>query len=140
MNTEQHSQSSTSVTIKELKDGLKKWGRLMKIEGEEIEVYPKGKRGALSYFTDDRLDALSTARKEALSTFEMSLDWITNEHVEAALYAWYSLHGSTWKSELLRAWSNGNYGKLTMTPHAGNLQRFRNADGHEAIEHITRNL
>lgn len=58
-------QTQYDMTDKELRKLLKTCGWMLRKDGNEYEVYPKGKRGDLSYFTNDRQDALNTAKNEA---------------------------------------------------------------------------
>ena len=50
------------MSLTELKTTAKKRGYIVEKLDGEIEIYPKGKRGDASYYTDDALDACKTMR------------------------------------------------------------------------------
>jgi hypothetical protein len=78
------------MTDKELRKLLKTWGWMLKKDGDQYEVYPKGERGSWSYFTTDKMDALGTAAAESRAMFNNNLRHITNDEVKGALLLWFS--------------------------------------------------
>ena len=123
-------QFDIEMTDKELRGFLKTWGWLIKKDGDEYEVYPKGERGTMSYFTTDKQDALATAKREATAMFADRISFITYEDgkVQDALLQWFDHARADWKTALASAWYTGNYGRLVNTSTAATLQRLRNRD------------
>ena len=98
------------MTDKELRKLLKTWGWMLKKDGDQYEVHPKGERGDWSYFTTDKVDALGTAAAESRAMFNTHLRHITNEEVKGALLLWFSTFRAGWRERLFDAWYTGNYG------------------------------
>ena len=111
--------------------------QLKSLDGE-FEVYPKGQRGEKSYFTNDLIDAINTARFSRKHEFAESIkDVPTTKEVKAALVEWYAAHYKAWKTALYNSWFTGSYGsRFANTDVASILQSFRNVNGHEAISKI----
>jgi len=128
------------MTDTDLRKLLKTWGWMLKKDGDEYEVYPKGERGWLSYFTTDRQDALDTAKRESKSIFEAAISFITYEGVQDALIQWHDTFRSKWRERLFDAWYTGNYGSFNPTDVSSILQRLRNTNGHDTLTQIPVNL
>ena len=129
-------QTQYDMTDTDLRKLLKTWGWILRKDGDEYEVYPKGKRGDLSYFTNDRQDALDTAKAEAKSAFEASIRFITYDGVQDALIQWHDTFRASWREALFTAWYTGNYGRFSPTSVSSTLQRLRNTHGGEVINQI----
>lgn len=124
------------MTDTDLRKLLKTWGYMLRKDGDEYEVYPKGQRGVLSYFTHDRDDALATAEREAKGTFESEISFITYEGVQQALIEWHDTFRASWKEALFTAWWTGNYGRFNHTTVSSTLQKLRNSQASEVINLI----
>jgi len=133
-------QTQYDMTDKELRKLLKTWGWMLRKDGDEYEVYPKGERGDLSYFTNDRQDALNTAKNEAKYAFEASIRFITYEGVQDALIQWHDTFRASWREALFTAWYTGNYGRFSTTNVSSILQRLRNTNGQDTLAQIPVNL
>jgi hypothetical protein len=128
------------MTDKELRKLLKTWGWMLKKDGDQYEVYPKGERGSWSYFTTDKMDALGTAAAESRAMFNNNLRHITNDEVKGALLLWFSTFRSKWRERLFDAWYTGNYGSYNTQDVSSILQRLRNTNGHDTLTKIPVNL
>ena len=129
------------MSLVELRRVLKTWGYCLKKDGDELEIYPKGKRGALSYFTDDKNDARFTAAAEAAQTFTRSLEAvseITTEETREALVEWFRYHRADWMDKLQSAWYSGGYVGFQGTNVEGTLQRLRNTNGRDVLLALTK--
>ena len=128
------------MTDKELRKLLKTWGWMLKKDGDQYEVYPKGERGDWSYFTTDKMDALGTAAAESRAMFNTHLRHITNEEVNGALLLWFSTFRAGWRERLFDAWYTGNYGIYNTHDVSSILQRLRNTNGQDTLAQIPVNL
>lgn len=130
--------NSYKITQAEARKTLASIGYQLKVADGEFEVYPKGQRGEKSYFTNDLIDAINSARFSRKHEFAESIkDIPTVAEVKAALVEWYSFHHGEWKNALYNAWFNGNYGgRFANTNVASILQAFRNTNGHEVVSKI----
>lgn len=130
-----------NITQTEARERLKGLGYQLRKTDGEFEIYPKGQRGALSYFTDDLQDAIDTARAETTQRFTVAVRNVAHpqfhQHHREALITWHGRHGAQWRDELLSAWYTGNYG-FSFANRAenvdGNLQQLRNTCGREILD------
>lgn len=130
--------TSYKITQAEARKTLAEVGYQLKSLDGEFEVYPKGQRGEKSYFTNDLIDAINSARFSRKHEFAESIkDVPTTKEVKAALVEWFAYHHAEWKTALYTAWINGNYGgRFANTDVASILQAFRNTNGHEVLNKI----
>lgn len=114
---------------------IKKWGYVANFDGGEVEIYPKGKRGAGSYFASDKRDAVKTAREEAISAFRANLETAGLELWQRdALASWFERTGIQWRDALYDAWCTGNY---RGSAASAELQALRNSrDGYRLVAAI----
>ena len=139
MNNQFNTAATSDLTLADLRRYARTYGWLVKVDGDELEVYRSGHRGNASYFTDDRDDALATIKAEATSLFTTALfhSTLTDEATREALLEWYSTHRAAWHRELRGAWYSGNYGRFSSNDVSSILQRLRNHfDGHYVIDQI----
>lgn len=123
------------LSIAEAKSACSYVGFVLKKENGEFEVYPRGKRGAQSYFTSDIEDAVLTAKATSATLFAevlANLEGVSEETIEA-LAKWQESEGCQWKDALYTAWHNGNYRSFRNTNVESTLQRFRNTNGYEVL-------
>jgi len=142
--TDYYNTAATSdLTLADLRRYARTYGWLVKVDGDELEVYRSGHRGNASYFTDDRDDALATIKAQATSLFTtaLCLSSLTDEATFDALIEWYSTHRAAWHRELRDAWYSGNYGRFASKDVSSILQRLRNHfDGHAVINEVYQTL
>ena len=109
---------------------IKKWGYLAKFSDGGVEVYPKGKRGACSYYASDNQDAVRTAREEAIAAFRANLEATGLELWQRdALASWFERTGTQWRDALHDAWSTGNYRGSAVSSDLQALRNSRNGYG-----------
>jgi hypothetical protein len=127
-----------ATTIAEARERLARVGYSLRKKDGEFEVFPKGKPGPLSYFTNDLDDAVGTARAEVERAFKAKVDPLPiPTEAKTALCMWHRSHGVEWKEELYHAWITGNYGTFAHDNVSSTLQRLRNSpNGHEVIENL----
>ncbi len=120
---------------KEVKTLVKKWGYLAKFSDGEVEIFPKGKRGACSYYASDKQDAVRTAREEAIAAFRASLEATGLELWQRdALASWFERTGIQWRDALYDAWFTGNY---RGSAASSELQALRNSrEGYALVASI----
>lgn len=130
--------TSYKITQAEARKTLAEIGYQLRTADGEFEVYPTNQRGSKSYFTDDLIDAINSARFECKHKFAESIkDIPTTAEVKAALVEWFAYHHAEWKNALYTAWIRGYYGsRFSNTNVASTLQSFRNTNGFEAISKI----
>lgn len=122
-------------SLAEVRSQLASWGYRLAKTGDELEAYPKGKRGALSYFSTDRSDVIAAVRAAALLSFKNSLiELRIPEATKAALVEWYAYHKNKWRDNLVFvAWCSGRYDGFSRSDVASTLQQLRNTNGHAIV-------
>jgi hypothetical protein len=110
--------------------------------GDEIEIRRRGDKFP-GYFTDDRADAIQTAKHLATCDFTERLQTLPGivdgrpilQETCDALRRWFASYGVKWADELHRAWMTGNYNRNN---DSGTLQALRNVNGHEVVRILTK--
>lgn len=124
-------------SLKELKAACSRVNHVLVKDGDEYEVYPRGKRGAASYFTTDASDAVTTAQAEFIRDYRAKVAAsAVHALLQPALCEWINAYGNEWKELLYQAWINGNYRSFRNTNTESSLQKLRNTNGHEAIANL----
>ena len=125
------------ITQAEARKLLAEVGYQLRTADGEFEVYPKGQRGKKSYFTNDLIDAIKSARFQRKHEFAESIkDIPTTAEVKAALLEWYAVHLGEWKNALYTAWCGRGYGRFVGTNISSLLQSFRNTNGFEVVSKL----
>jgi hypothetical protein len=134
------------MPLTELKTAAKKRGYIVKKLDGEIEIYPKGKRGDASYFTDDALDAFKTMRMDFVQRQSARITFVTAgyeglERFTAPLLTYAMASGRwDWTDHLLRDWYRAGSTTVGCDTYS-QLHRLRNhptIDGHEILRQIAK--
>ena len=131
-----------TYSLTETKALVASYGYTATHKAGEIEIRPRGSKEP-GYFTNDRHDAILTARYLATAKFQAKVDALPEtvdgrpvpEEAKKALVQWYAEHGKQWTRELYTAWQYCRYG---YNHDSGTLQRLRNTNGHEVISLLNR--
>ena len=131
------------MTMTDLKTAAKRRGYMVKKTEGEIEIYPKGKRGDASYFTNDTDDAFDTlkadfASRQAKRIKEVTDKFDTNPTLKAeeCLIQYAVASGrSDWTIHLFNDWYRA--GSTTVDSDTYTLLHcLRNRNGYEILRQI----
>ena len=134
------------MPLTELKTAAKKRGYIVKKLDGEIEIYPKGKRGDASYFTDDALDAFKTMRMDFVQRQSARITFVTAgyeglERFTAPLIQYATASGRwDWTYRLYGDWRRAGSATVDSDTYS-QLHRLRNhpsIDGHEILRQIAK--
>ena len=128
-------------TLAETKARVAAYGYTATHKDGEIEIRPRGSKEP-GYFTNDRADAIATARLLATAAFKAKVDTLPElvagrpvpAETRQALVAWFADHGTKWAEELGTAWMYSRYG---YNHDSGALQQLRNNNGHKVLALLT---
>ena len=121
-----------TMTLAELKKAAKTRNFVVRKDGDEIEIYPKGRRGDQSYFGEDTADMFATMNINFEWSFEKGFDgaaaecpvFQTEEIKDAFMDLCKRYHGK-WMEKLRLQWMRGQ--KVSSTSEQQSwLQRVRN--------------
>jgi hypothetical protein len=133
-----------TMTLTYLKEAAKRRGYIVKKTDGEIEIYPKGKRGDASYFTNDTNDAFSTMRADFASRQAERIKNVTREFdihpllpAEECLIQYAVASGrSDWTNRLFDDWYRACSTTVDRDTYSV-LHRLRNhRDGYEMVRRI----
>lgn len=131
------------ITQSDMKHRAKNLGYCVRFERTgDLEIYPKGMRGAGSFFTSNdqqgRAEAITFMRDDRQERFAKRLHGLPiSDEIKDALIQWHAYHGEEWMDRLLyQAWFCGRYDGFSGTNVESTLQRLRNTNGHEVLEQI----
>lgn len=132
------------MTMTDLKTAAKKRGYIVKKLDGEIEIYPKGKRGDASYFTNDTDDAFDTLKADFASRQAERIKKVTAKFeihpllpAEECLIQYAVASGrSDWTNRLFDDWYRAGSTTVDRDTYS-TLHRLRNhRDGFEMVHQI----
>lgn len=132
------------MTLTDLKEAAKRRNYIVRKLGGEIEIYPKGRRGDASYFTNDVDDAFQTMRGDwAVNQMHVIKKVVSNYEIspllpaETALIAYAAASGrSDWTNRLFDDWYRAGSTTVDRDTYA-TLHRLRNSPhGHDILRDI----
>lgn len=135
--------TTESMTLTDLKTAAKRRGYMTKKLDGEIEIYPKGKRGAASYFTDDTEDAYWTmkadfARRQAERIRQVTAKFDLNPtlRAEESLIKYAVTSGRCdWTDRLFNDWYRAGSTTVDLDTYTL-LHCLRNRNGHDILRQI----
>jgi len=131
------------MTLKDLKTAAKRRGYMVRKTEGEIEIYPKGKRGDASYFTNDTDDAFETLKADFASRQAGRIKEVTDKFdinptlkAEECLIQYAVASGrSDWTNRLFDDWYRA--GSTTVDRDTYTLLHcLRNRNGYEILRQI----
>lgn len=131
------------MTLKDLKTAAKRRGYMVRKLDGEIEIYPKGKRGDASYFTNEVDDAFQTMRADFASRQADRIKQVTDKFdinptlkAEESLIQYAVASGrSDWTMHLFDDWYRA--GSTTVDRDTYTLLHcLRNRNGYEILRQI----
>lgn len=133
-----------TMTMTELKTAAKKRGYIVRKLDGEIEIYPKGKRGDSSYFTNEVDDAFETLKADFASRQAERIKDVTRKFdihpllpAEECLIQYAAASGQyDWTNRLFDDWYRAWSTTVDSDTYA-TLHRLRNhPDGYEMLRQI----
>lgn len=136
--------TTETMTMTYLKEAAKRRGYIVKKLDGEIEIYPKGKRGDASYFTNDTNDAFDTMKADFASRQAGRIKEVTRKFdihpllpAEECLIKYAVASGrSDWTIHLFNDWYRACSTTVDRDTYA-TLHRLRNhRDGYDMVHQI----
>ena len=131
-----------TMTLTELKTAAKKRGYLVKKLDDEIEIYPKGKRGDASYFTTEVDDAFGTMKADFASRQAERIKDVIREFdidplAEEALIQYAVTSGCCdWTTRLFADWYRAGSTTVDTNTYSTLHRLLNHRDGYEMVRRI----